>query len=42
MFDELAKNMTTAAWIVAAPFWVLNLVLGWLGWVLWQIWKGDR
>lgn len=42
MFNELAKNVITAAWIVSAPFWVLDAALIYLAWVLWQIWQDRR
>ena len=42
MFAELSKEIVTAAWIVSAPFWVLDFALGYIAWVLWQIWKDRR
>jgi hypothetical protein len=42
MFNELANGFVTAAWIISAPFWVLNAALIYIGWVLWQIWRDGR
>ena len=42
MFGELSKGFVTAAWIISAPFWVLDMALVYIAWVLWQIWKDKR
>ncbi len=42
MFNELSKSVVSAAWIVSAPFWVLDAALVFIAWVLWQIWKDGR